>query len=841
MSIISTDSDFSQISQKLTNNSREALLESSAVARKFLYSEISNSHLLYAIFLRQGSVGSNILSDMGLKKELFKKILEKNSPQVKKTSALSFSEDLKKIFTKAFAIAKEFGYPYVGTEHLTYSLISSNDKIIQEILSDSSMKKTSAQINQSLRAILEPDTLANLSKMLNIPEIAETKNKHLSKSATPFIDKFCININQEKSTLEENVIGREKEIQRMINILGRKNKNNPLLIGDPGVGKTALITGLAQRINSATIPMALYNKKIMSLDVAQLIAGTSFRGEFENRLKEIIHETIASKNIILFIDEIHTIIGAGNIAGSLDLANIIKPALARGDFQLIGATTQNEFKKNIEKDAALERRFQTIQIHEPNKETALKILLGIRKHYEKFHNVSISDQAMESAVDLSVRYIQNRFLPDKAIDVIDEAASLVRAKNNVTDFIHALKKLEQEKSLILTEKEKLVAEENFEKATALREQEKEIATKIKLLHKRQTALEIKNRITIDNTDIIEVIAKITGIPATKIAQEKNTHLKKIKSALAAKLIGQPEVLEKITSTLLRSQAGISNPDRPIGSFLFLGPTGVGKTLTAKILSQEFFNSPDNKSSSLIRIDMSELMERHSVSSLIGSPAGYVGYGEGGNLTEKVRRNPYSVILFDEIEKAHPDVFNILLQILEDGMLTDAEGTQVSFKNTIVILTSNIGTSEFTNAAKVGFTPDSNLTSNANQLGKLEFENIKNRALEELKRKMRPEIINRLDFILVFNPLNTSDLQKIANLEIKALQNRIKKQGLALNFDKNLPLFIAENSSSVLYGARLIRKNIQEKLEDPIAEMIIYDKVKQRKITISIKNGQIKIS
>jgi ATP-dependent Clp protease ATP-binding subunit ClpC len=835
----SIDNDFNKFNQKLTNNAKEALLESSVIAREFHYAEVESCHLLYAIFLRQGSVGSNILSDLGLTKELFKKILTKNasSRQKYETSIVAFSSELKKIFIKAFSIAKEFGYPYIGTEHLAYALIGSKDKLIQELLSDQSINNTPLQISQSLKSVLEPDSLANISKMFNIPEIANIKNKPVSKSATPFIDKFCVNVNTEKSTLSESIIGRDIEIQRMIHILGRKNKNNPLLFGDPGVGKTALITGLAQRINAGTVPFSLHNKTIMSLDIAQLIAGTSFRGEFENRLKEIIREATENKKIILFIDEIHNIVGAGNTTGSLDLANIIKPALARGDFQLIGATTASEHKKHIEKDAALERRFQTIQIHEPSKENTKKILFGIRKYYEKFHNVSISDDAIDLAVELSTQYIQNRFLPDKAIDVIDEAASFVRAKNNPReqmDFIHDLKKLEQERKTLLLEKEKLVSVDDFEKAALLRNKEKDVTSRIKFLHKQQATIEAKYKISIDKNDIFETIAKITGIAIEKISQENNAHIKNIAKKLSARLIGQSEVIESISKTLLRSQAGISNPERPIGSFLFLGPTGVGKTLTAKILAEEFFNSSMHKSKSLIRIDMSELMEKHSISSLIGSPAGYIGYGEGGNLTEKVRRNPYSVILFDEIEKAHPDVFNILLQILEDGSLTDAEGTQVSFKNTIVILTSNIGNSEFINASKVGFESAEKNTQNIS-----EFENIKNHALEELKKKMRPEILNRLDSIFVFRPLYIPELEKISALELRTLKNRIKKQAIEFNFDKKLPALIANDSFSINQGARLIRKNIQEKIEDPIAEMIVYGKVKNGKISANIKNGEIK--
>jgi len=828
--------DLQQLGQKLTNNSREALLAAATLAKKFSYPEIKNGHLLYAIYLRKGSVGSNILADLGLTKEIFQRILVDNSPKINTpTQTAAISADLKKIFTKAFSTARTFGYPYVGTEHLVYSLIETDDKLIAQLLADPSLKNKKQEINQSIKSILEPDILANLSKMFNLPEMTEIKNKPKKTSATPFIDKFCIDINWETAQSKEVIIGREKEIRRMINILGRKNKNNPLLIGDPGVGKTALVAGLAQLINAGTVPLSLYKKKIMNLDVAQLIAGTSFRGEFENRLKEIIKEVKENQRIILFIDEIHNIVGAGNVAGSMDLANILKPALARGEMQLIGATTQAEYKKYIEKDAALERRFQPIAVQEPNESEAKEILFGVRSHYEAFHNVAISDSALNLAVDLSIRYIQNRFLPDKAIDVIDETASNIRSKNNIADFIHTIKKLEDAKINLLAEKEKFVSDEDFESAIALRSKEKLLEERIKFIQEEQSEIEMKNRIDIRSVDIVETISRISGIPVEKLSQEKNLKIKNIGKILATQIVGQQEVIRKLTATLLRSQAGIGNPDRPLGSFLFLGPTGVGKTLTAKILAKEFFGSDK----SLIRIDMSELMERHSVSSLIGAPAGYIGFGEGGNLTEKVRRNPYSVVLFDEIEKAHPDVFNILLQILEDGILTDAEGTRVSFKNTIVLLTSNIGTAEFTNASSLGF--DS--TAGGKKVKDLaqKFNAIKDQALRELERKIKPELLNRLDHILVFNALGEKEIQKIATLEIKKLQERVIKQNIHLNIDAGITAFIAKKSLAISQGARLVRKNVQEFLENPIAEMIIYDKVKKDKIKVALVKEQIRLS
>jgi len=816
--------------QKLTNHAKQALIESGNLARKFGHAEIDNIHLLYAIYLNQGSLGSNILKDFGVKETDLKKLLEQkrdtNAKNVKKNQLLP-SNRLKKTFTSAYAIAKKLNYPFVGTEHMIHAIINSDDAAITNFLSNINLKSTP----KSLVALFDPAQLSNIPKIFDIPDISLGKPSGKKSSTTPFISKFCIDINKEVHKKNELIIGREIEIQRMINILGRKNKNNPILVGEAGVGKTALVSGLAHRINSGAVPPALYRKKIMGLDVAQLIAGTSFRGEFETRLKEIIKEASAHRNIIIFIDEIHTIVGAGNLSGGLDLANILKPALARGELQIIGATTFEEYKKYIEKDAALERRFQLIQVEEPSKNEAEKILLGIRKDYEKFHNVSISDEAIKLAVELSVRYIQNRFLPDKAIDVIDEAASNIRSKHRVSNFLHQIGKLEDKKLAFLEEKEKLVGQEDYEKAIKLRSQEKEIEQQIKLLQKKQSAVESDYPVNITAADVIETIAKISKIPVEKLSADSGSKIKNIKKVLNSQIVGQKEAIEKLASALLRSQSGVSNPDRPLGSFLFLGPTGVGKTMTAKVLAQEFFDNPK----ALIRIDMSELMERHNVASLIGSPAGYIGYGEGGKLTEKVRRNPYSVILFDEIEKAHPDVFNILLQILEDGNLTDAEGLRVDFKNTIVILTSNIGTADFTNASKLGFE-----STDKNSAVSKKFNEIKDHTIKELEKRMRPELLNRLDHILVFNSLGEAEIKKITKKELKKLADRLAKQKISLTFNAAAINFIAKKSLAWNQGARLIRKNIQELLENPISEIIIYNRVKNGKISANVKNNSIKL-
>jgi len=812
-------------SQKLTEHAKKSLLEAERIARQFSCPEPFSVHLLLAIFRETGSLGSNILKTINLKEKDFLHFLSRS---------LAHSEfhsgEIKRIFTRAYSTAKNLNSSYVGTEHLVLALMDKQDVMIKELMADSKIKNSF----KFIKSFFEPGHLPDMDNLFSLSGITLNKTKKQKLASAPFIKKFCVNVNEEAQKEKTIVIGREKEIQRMINILGRKNKNNPLLIGEPGVGKTILVTGLAQLINSGSIPTTLYKKRIMGLDVAQLIAGTSFRGEFESRLKEIIKEAEANEDVIIFIDEIHNIVGAGNVAGSLDMANIIKPALARGDIQVIGATTLMEYKKYIEKDAALERRFQPIQIKEPAEDETRKILFGIRESYEKFHNVSISDSAIGLAVDLSVRYIQNRFLPDKAIDVIDETASFVRFQSKVSDFIKEIRELETTKQSLLEEKERLVSEENYEKAISLRTQEKELEDKLKKVRDLQAKSEKEHRISISDENIIETISRISGVSSEKLLMEKNQKIKNIKKILASRVIGQNEVIGKLSDALLRSQSGIGNPDRPLGSFLFLGPTGVGKTLTAKVLAEEFFGSTGTKSGSLVRIDMSELMERHSVSALIGSPAGYVGYGEGGNLTEKIRRNPYSVVLFDEIEKAHPDVFNILLQILEDGTLTDAEGTQVSFKNAIIILTSNIGTAEFTSASgNIGFSSPEKSKSLPEK-----FEAIKKNVIRELENKMKPELLNRLDYVLVFNALGKNEIKKITELELKKLSVRLKKQNVKINFDEKVINLIAEKSLGPKQGARMIRKNVQELLENPIAEMIVYDKVKSGKIEAKIEKGKI---
>lgn len=817
------------IHQKLTNHAREALLKAERLAQKFKHAKIDNLHLLYTIYTEKGSVGSNILKDIGINTIILQRSLEKMPTiQTNVNTQLITSDDLKKTFTRAYSIAKDFKCPYIGTEHLVSAIFDSKDEKILQITQGVDLKN----IHDSIAALLGAD------QIFDLPKIFIEKNSAKKSSATPFIDKFCVNLNAETQNKSESFVGREKEIQRTINILGRKTKNNPVLIGEAGVGKTALAYGLAQIITSDNCPEILCHKKIMSLDVAQLIAGANFRGEFESRLKEIVKEITQQKNIILFIDELHTIVGSGNVPGSLDLANILKPALAQGEIQIIGATTPEEYKKYIEKDAALERRFQPILIAEPGKRETEKILLGIKKNYETFHNVIISDEIIRLAITLSIRYIQNRFLPDKAIDIIDEAASHIKSRGNTSAILRQIRKLENEKISLFAQKEHLINQENYENAILLRHREKELENKIRALRKKHSGAKNNHRFIVTADDVFETVAKISKIPAEKISQSGAKKIENIQKVLASRIIGQEDAIKKVTGALFRSQAGVSNPNRPLGSFLFLGPTGTGKTLTAQILAQEFFSSSEHKS--LIRIDMSELMERHSISSLIGSPAGYIGYGEGGRLTEKVRRNPYSVILFDEIEKAHPDIANILLQILEDGILTDTEGYRVSFKNTIIILTSNLGSNDFENIAKIGFAPAKNPRTAAAHSVKKIIET-KNATLKKLEEKMRPELLNRLDHILVFNSLGEKEIKKITAQELAKLTARLSKRKISLIFADNVVEFIAQKSVATNQGARLIRKKIQEFIEDPIARHIIYNKVSNNTISIVLANNKIKLT
>lgn len=818
-----------KVSQKLTFHAKKCLKEAQNLAIYENSSEIRPEHLLYAICLEKGCLGNTILKNIGVNKNILPKsdYFSKRKAIPSKNKKPNTSSDLKLIITKSYQMASNFNYPYVGTEHFVYALMDSSNKKIQEIV-EKFEPKFEKNIEKVLNSTISNDSFSNLSKIFDLPEITISKNKKFNKLSTPYLDQFCTNLNKYVIEKNETIIGREKELGRIINILGRKGKNNPVLIGDPGTGKTALVSKLAQKINSGEIPPALTNKKILSLDMALVVAGTSFRGEFESRIKEIIKEARENKNVILFIDEIHNVVGAGNLSGGLDAANILKPSLSKGEIQCIGATTISEFKKHFEKDPALERRFQPLKINEPDPEETKTILRGIKENYENFHKVIISEEAIEKAVTLSIRYINNRFLPDKAIDLIDETASAIKNKGKSFDLIKKIRSLENEREKVSEQKNDLVNQEKYDEALNLRQKEKSLSQRIDLLKKRGDDKKEEKAIII-GADIVETVSQITGIPVEKLSVSKSPlKIKNLEKNLKSKIIGQEEALKRIAEILIRSSSGIANPDRPLGSFLFLGPTGVGKTMTAKILAQDFFGSPQN----LVRIDMSEFMEKHNVSRLIGAPAGYVGFEEGGKLTEKIRHQPYSVVLFDEIEKAHPDVFNILLQILEDGILTDAEGKEINFKNTVIIMTSNLGTSEFISSAQIGF-------RSKEKKARLSFDEIRKKVIEELKKQMKPEIINRLDHIIVFNPLQEKEIRMISGLELKKLKKRLEIQGINFSYSPKVADFIAKKSLAFDQGARLIRRNIQEFVENQIARMIVGGKIKDRKIILEVKREKIK--
>ena len=614
------------------------------------------------------------------------------------------------------------------------------------------------------------------------------------------------------------VIGRKQEIERVIEILSRRTKNNPCLIGEPGVGKTAAVEGLAQKIAAGDVPEILKDKRVVTLDISGMVAGSKYRGDFEERIKKALNEVKKAGDVILFIDEIHTIVGAGAAEGAIDAANILKPLLARGEIQLVGATTLNEYRKFIEKDAALERRFSPVTVNEPSEKDTIQILKGIRDKYEAHHNVKITDEAIEAAVKLSIRYVNDRFLPDKAIDLIDEASSRARLKTYTEP--DSLKELQEEIEKTKNEKEEAVLNQKFEKAAELRDTEKALRDKFEKEQSKWKSKNTKSIVTITEENIAEVIANWTGIPAKKITEDENEKLKNLEKELHKRVIGQNEAVEAVSKAIRRGRVGLKDPNRPIGSFLFLGPTGVGKTELSKALAEVLFGDEN----AMIRLDMSEFMEPHSVSKLIGAPPGYVGFDDGGQLTEKIRRKPYSVVLFDEIEKAHPDVMNMLLQILEDGRLTDSQGRTVNFKNTVIIMTSNLGARLITDRKQLGFANKEGETDS-----KKEYEEIKKEVMAELKKELRPEFINRIDEIIVFHKLNDNDINLIIDIMLKEVVNRLKEQKSDVKFEPDVKELIAKEGIDKNFGARPLRRTIQNLVEDKLAEKILDGKLVKGKV------------
>ena len=813
---------------KFTNRAKKAITLANELASELGHSYIGTEHILYGLAKEGNGVASKVLENQGVVPDkIIDKIVELVGHEISIEGTLGFTPRTKRVIENAFIEARKLGYNYIGTEHLLIGILREGDSIATRILIELNTNIPKLY-NEIVKVINEGEDYTGDEKNGR----AETRSGSYNK--TPTLNQFGEDLTKKAEEGKiDPIIGRKQEIERVIQILSRRTKNNPCLIGEPGVGKTAAVEGLAQKIVSGDVPEILKGKRVVTMDISGMVAGSKYRGDFEERIKKALNEVKKAGDIILFIDEIHTIVGAGAAEGAIDAANILKPLLARGEIQLIGATTLNEYRKYIEKDAALERRFSPVTINEPNQKDTIKILKGIRDKYEAHHGVKITDEAIEAAVKMSTRYINDRFLPDKAIDLIDEAAS--RAKLKTYTEPESLKKLEEDIEETGKDKEEAVRLQDFEKAAKLRDKQKELKEKYE---KEQTKWKNKKTKVITNIteeNIAEVIANWTGIPAKKLTEDENERLKNLEKTLHARVIGQDEAVEAVAKAIRRGRVGLKDPKRPIGSFLFLGPTGVGKTELSKALAESLFGDEN----AMIRIDMSEYMEPHSVSKLIGSPPGYVGFDEGGQLTEKIRRKPYSVILFDEIEKAHPDVMNMLLQILEDGRLTDSQGRTVNFKNTVIIMTSNIGARLITDKKTLGFSKDNKNDADKEEINKKDYEETKKEVMEALKKELRPEFINRIDEIIVFHKLTDKEISQIIDIMLKEVTNRLETQKIKIELEPEVKELIASKGIDKNFGARPLRRTIQSVLEDRLAEEILDGNIKKDKLAkIGVKDEKI---
>ncbi len=800
---------------KFTTRAQKAIEIANEIALDLGHSYIGTEHILYGLIKEGAGVAARVLENQGISPEDVKsKIEELIGIEDHLDETMGFTPRTKRVIENSFIEAKKLGYNYIGTEHLLIGIIKEGDSVAVRILLDLDINIPKLY-NEVIKVLNEDET-----KREDDDTSGNTSKRNGSYNSTQTLNQFSEDLTKkaEEGKLDP-VVGRTDEIERVIQILSRRTKNNPCLIGEPGVGKTAIIEGLAQKIISGDVPEILKNKRVVNLDISGMVAGAKYRGDFEERIKKALNEIKKAGDIILFIDEIHTIVGAGAAEGAIDAANILKPMLARGEIQLIGATTLNEYRKYIEKDAALERRFSPVNVLEPSEKDTIAIIKGIRDKYEAHHNVKITDEAINASVALSVRYINDRFLPDKAIDLIDEAASRARLKTYTEP--EDLKKMQDEIENITKDKEEAVRNQKFEKAAALRDKEKELKEKFQDEQKKWKNKNTKSVTNITEENIAEVISSWTGIPTKKLTEDENQRLKNLEKNLHERVIGQNEAVEAVAKAIRRGRVGLKDPKRPIGSFLFLGPTGVGKTELSKALAEVLFGDEN----SMIRIDMSEYMEPHSVSKLIGSPPGYVGFDEGGQLTEKIRRKPYAVILFDEIEKAHPDVMNMLLQILEDGRLTDSTGRTVNFKNTVIIMTSNLGARIITDKKKLGFT-----NGDDSQDSEKEYEETKKEVMDVLKKELRPEFINRIDEIIVFHKLNDEEISKIIDIMLNDVVKRLKDQKIDVELDESVKKLIADKGVDKTFGARPLRRTIQNLLEDKLAEQIIDGKLQKGKLT-----------
>ncbi len=829
------------ILDKFTSHLKNVIKEAAALATELRHAELKPEHLLYGLSRQKGSIGTEILSKAGVSPESLKELVIQKNPVALATMPVdapvepALSAPAKKSIERAVLVANQYEHKYVGTEHLLYSLLKLEDTAVGDIFRSHRINTTDLQ--QHLVVVLK-----NTSKFPDLTNLFE-QTKEGTEEELPVqpgakprergsaVDFFCTDLTDER--LQESidpVIGREREIERLIHILSRRMKNNPVLIGDPGVGKTAIVEGLAKRILHNQVPEVLMGKRILSLDLSLVVAGTVYRGEFEGRIKQIIDEVKADKNIILFIDELHTIIGAGGASGALDAANILKPALAKGHLRCIGATTLDEYHKHIESDVALERRFQPIVIAEPSAEETIEVLRGIKQNYETYHHVGISEDAIRAATQLSIRYLQDKFLPDKAIDLIDEAASKMKIGRKSDDLGRKIHASEEQLRELRARKQTAVNKEDFTLALECKEEELRVMHEIGTLREQLSKRAEKLIGPITAKHIAEVVARMTGVPVGNILEAEQKKLLHLETHLKRSIVGQDEALAAIAASIRRSRTGLSSPNRPLGSFLFLGPSGVGKTETAKVIARTVFGD-DN---ALIQFDMSEFSESFQTSKLIGAPAGYVGYKEGGKLTESVKRKPYAVVLFDEIEKAHPDIFNLMLQILDEGHLTDAVGKKINFKNTIIIMTSNIGLSELNRQAAIGFErPDQE------EKQEREYHRIEEKVLGELRDNFRPEFLNRIDKIIVYRPLLPKHFLRIIDLQLDIVRGRLKERGVALRVDQRAKALLAKQGFSPDEGARSLRHAIQDLIENPLAEYLLQHQT-AKTLTVTARADRIQL-
>ena len=813
------------MSTQYTNQAKTAVKYAEKTARRYKHSYIGTEHLLAGLLHEEEGTAGMVLRDMGISEErlmeMIRKLIAPEESNVLTADRAGYTPRAARILEGAVEEADDLRSEKIGTEHLLLAMLREVDCMGTRLLHTMGVNIRKLQ-NEVLAAMGE--------EVANPRDNGNARSRNEAATGTPTLDQYSRDLTEmARQGVMDPVVGREDEIGRVIQILSRRTKNNPCLIGEPGVGKTAVVEGLAQRITQGLVPEKMKNRRLVVLDLSGMVAGSKYRGEFEERIKKVIAEVMEHPGILLFIDELHTIIGAGGAEGALDASNILKPSLSRGEIQIIGATTIEEYRKHIEKDAALERRFQPVTVEEPTQEQAVEILKGLRPYYEKHHGVTITDEALEAAVKMSIRYIADRHLPDKAIDLMDEASSRVQLTGITVP--PQLKEVEQNLHALAEKKEEAIREGNFSRARELQEGQKELEESYEKLKKRQEQRYKNKKMQVTEENIAQIVSSWTKIPVQKLAQKESKRLASLEKELHKRVIGQEEAVEAVAKAIKRGRVGLKDPARPIGSFLFLGPTGVGKTELSKALAETVFGSEQ----AMIRVDMSEYMEKHSVSKLIGSPPGYVGYEEGGQLSEKIRRNPYSVILFDEIEKAHPDVFNILLQVLDDGHITDAQGRKVDFKQTCIIMTSNAGAQSIVEPKRLGFSQGEDK--------KKDYEDMKRGVMEEVRRIFKPEFLNRVDEILVFHMLDKQEIRQIVNILVKKLEKRCKEQlDIELVVRNSVKDYLAENGFDSKYGARPLKRAIQNKLEDRMAEEILDGKIHRGdRVIVSVSKKVIKFS